>query len=102
METTVAKLTPDHLQSDRPQWQTLQHRSVRVSRVRPKKLLDTSWPGWIDAGKAGTWRGGTERKRRLDQSLSVEGGVIYVVTAFRAEAQVQGGNPILVKRPLEK
>jgi hypothetical protein len=25
-----------------------------------------------------------------------------VITAYRAEAEVQGGNPILVKRPLEK
>lgn len=29
-------------------------------------------------------------------------GVIYVVTAFRAEAEIQGGSPVLVKRPLTK
>lgn len=29
-------------------------------------------------------------------------GVIYVLTAFRAEAEIQGGNPVLVKRPLTK
>ncbi len=28
--------------------------------------------------------------------------VIYVVTAFRAEAEIQGGSPVLVKRPLTK
>jgi len=29
-------------------------------------------------------------------------GVIYVLTAFRAEAEIQGGSPVLVKRPLTK
>lgn len=29
-------------------------------------------------------------------------GVIYVVMSYRAEAEIQGGNPILVKRPLQK
>ena len=38
----------------------------------------------------------------LIKAFRSKGGVIYVVTAFRAEAQVQGGNPILVKRPREK
>jgi hypothetical protein len=38
----------------------------------------------------------------LIKAFRSKGGVIYVVTAFRAEAEVQGGNPILVKRPLEK
>jgi hypothetical protein len=36
----------------------------------------------------------------LIKAFQSKGGVIYVVTAYRAEAQVQGGNPILVKRPL--
>jgi hypothetical protein len=38
----------------------------------------------------------------LIKAFRSKGGVIYVVTAFRAEAEIQGGNPILVKRPLEK
>jgi LAS superfamily LD-carboxypeptidase LdcB len=38
----------------------------------------------------------------LIKAFQSKGGVIYVVTAYRAEAEVQGGNPILVKRPLEK
>ncbi len=38
----------------------------------------------------------------LIKAFRSKGGVIYVVTAYRAEAEIQGGNPILVKRPLEK
>jgi len=38
----------------------------------------------------------------LIKAFQSKGGVIYIVTAYRAEAEVQGGNPILVKRPLEK
>ena len=38
----------------------------------------------------------------LIKAFQSKGGVIYVVTAYRAEAEVQGGNPVLVKRPLEK
>ena len=29
-------------------------------------------------------------------------GVVYVVTSYRVEAEVQGGSPILVMRPLQK
>ena len=38
----------------------------------------------------------------LIKAFQSKGGVIYVVTAYRAEAEVQGGNPVLVKRPLEE
>jgi hypothetical protein len=31
-----------------------------------------------------------------------QSGVIYVVMSYRVEAEIQGGNPILVKRPLQK
>jgi hypothetical protein len=31
-----------------------------------------------------------------------QGGVIYVITSYRVEAEIQGGTPILVKRPLQK
>jgi hypothetical protein len=38
----------------------------------------------------------------LIKAFQQKAGVIYVVTAFRAEAEIQGGNPVLVKRPLTK
>jgi hypothetical protein len=38
----------------------------------------------------------------LIKAFQQKTGVIYVVTAFRAEAEIQGGSPVLVKRPLSK
>jgi hypothetical protein len=38
----------------------------------------------------------------LIKAFQQKAGVIYVVSAFRAEAEIQGGNPVLVKRPLTK
>jgi len=38
----------------------------------------------------------------LIKAFQQKTGVIYVVTAFRAEAEIQGGSPVLVKRPLTK
>lgn len=38
----------------------------------------------------------------LIKAFQQKTGVIYVVTAFRAEAEIQGGCPVLVKRPLTR
>jgi hypothetical protein len=38
----------------------------------------------------------------LIKAFRLKDGVFYVVTAYRAEAEIQEGNPILVKRLLEK
>lgn len=38
----------------------------------------------------------------LIKAFQSKGGVIYVVMSYRAEAEIQGGNPILVKRPVQK
>lgn len=38
----------------------------------------------------------------LIKAFQSKGGVMYVLTAFRAEADLKGSNPILVKRPLQK
>jgi hypothetical protein len=38
----------------------------------------------------------------LIKAFQQKTGVIYVITAFRAEAEIQGGSPVLVKRPLTK
>ena len=41
-------------------------------------------------------------KDALIKAFQSKGGVMYVLTAFRAEADLKGSNPILVKRPLQK
>jgi hypothetical protein len=38
----------------------------------------------------------------LIQAFQAKHGVIYTVVAYKAEAEIQGGSPTLVKRPLGK
>jgi hypothetical protein len=103
METAVAKLTPD----DRPQLMngavtpgaSKRPRKPRVSEEVSRYFLakDGSTPAKPELGEEAQ-----SESDALIKAFRSKGGVIYVVTAFRAEAEVQGGNPILVKRPLEK
>lgn len=103
METTVAKLTPD----DRPQ---LVNGAVTPgASKRPHKPRASEGVARYFLAKDGSTPAkpelGEEAQSESDALIKAfrsKGGVIYVVTAFRAEAEVQGGNPILVKRPLEK
>jgi hypothetical protein len=38
----------------------------------------------------------------LIKAFQSKNGVIYALVAYRAEAEIQGGSPTLVKRPLRK
>ena len=38
----------------------------------------------------------------LIKAFQSKNGVIYTVLAYKAEAEIQGGSPTLVKRPLHK
>ena len=38
----------------------------------------------------------------LIKAFQSKNGVIYAVMAYKAEAEIQGGSPTLVKRPLRK
>lgn len=44
---------------------------------------------------------GTEGEA-LIKAFQSKNGVIYTVLAYKAEAEIQGGSPTLVKRPLRK
>ena len=57
--------------------------------------------------------GSSPSKPELGEEVSSEGealikafqsksGIVYVLHAYKAEAEMQGGSPILVKRPLQK
>ncbi len=103
METAVTKLTPD----DRPKLingavnpgASKRPRKPRASEEVARYFLakDGSTPAKPELGEEAQ-----SESDALIKAFRSKGGVIYVVTAFRAEAEVQGGNPILVKRPLEK
>ena len=103
METAVTKVTPD----DRPQLvngavtpgASRRPRKPRASEEVARYFLakDGSTPTKPELGEEAQ-----SESDALIKAFRSKGGVIYVVTAFRAEAEVQGGNPFLVKRPLEK
>jgi hypothetical protein len=38
----------------------------------------------------------------LIKAFQSKNGVIYILLAYKAEAEIQGGSPILVKRPQRK
>jgi hypothetical protein len=38
----------------------------------------------------------------LIKAFQSKNGVIYTLLAYKAEAEIQGGSPTLVKRPLRK
>jgi hypothetical protein len=101
MEPTVAKLTLDHPQNDKPRLANTakRPRKPRASEDVARYFLakDGSTPAKPELGEEAQ-----SESDALIKAFRSKGGVIYVVTAFRAEAEVQGGNPILVKRPLEK
>jgi len=103
METAVTKLMSD----DRPQvvngavtpGASKRPRRPRASEEVARYFLakDGSTPAKPELGEEAQ-----SESDALIKAFRSKGGVIYVVTAYRAEAEVQGGNPILVKRPLEK
>jgi hypothetical protein len=112
METAVAKLTQDRPQPDRPQEERPQLVNAAVNVTGPKRgrkaraaeevaryflAKEGSTPAKPELGEEAQ-----SESDALIKAFRSKGGVIYVVTAYRAEAEVRGGNPILVKRPLEK
>jgi hypothetical protein len=38
----------------------------------------------------------------LIKAFQTKSGVVYVLHGYKAEAEIQGGSPVLVKRPLQK
>ena len=47
------------------------------------------------------WKSANEGEA-LIKAFQSKNGVIYAVLAYKAEAEIQGGSPTLVKRPLRK
>jgi len=63
---------------------------------------DTSWPRRIIARKAGTRRGSCNEGEALIKAFQTKSGLLYSVVVYKAEAEIQGGSPTLVKRPVRK
>ena len=99
METVVAKVAgipPPSSQQDEP-------RRVRRSRQQSEEIVryflanEGSSPEKPELGVEVASEG-----EALIKAFQSKNGVIYTLLAYKAEAEIQGGSPTLVKRPLRK
>lgn len=98
MDTAIAKLPDDKPQLVNAAGPKRTRRSRSVEEVARYFLAkDGSSPAKPELGDEAQ-----NESDALIKAFRSKGGVIYVVMSYRAEAEIQGGNPILVKRPLEK
>jgi hypothetical protein len=74
-------------------------RRSRQSEPVPRFFLakDGSNPGKPELGDEAN-----DENDAMIKAFRSKGGVFYMVNAYRADAEVQGGKPTFVKRPLEK
>jgi hypothetical protein len=98
METALAKVT-----EIQPPAESREPRRARRPRQQPEEVVR------YFLAKEGS----SVEKPELGVEVASEGealikafqsknGVIYAVLAYKAEAEIQGGSPTLVKRPLRK
>lgn len=81
-------------------------------KIEGAKRGRKSRPPTEDASRFFLGKAGSSGRPELGEEASDESqalikafqqaGVIHVVTSYRVEAEVQGGIPILVKRPLQR
>lgn len=97
MDTTIAKLPevkPEHVSSDTRK----KRKSKQSAEGTPRFFLS----------KAGAQNGCPELGEEAgDENQALikafqQSGVIHVLMSYRVEAEIQGGTPTLVKRPLQK
>lgn len=98
METTMARPTDQKAESNQS-----------GPRKKPRKLRQAAeGAARFFLGKAGSAGGRPELgEEAVDENQALikafqQSGVIHVLTSYRVEAEIQAGNPILVKRPVQK
>ena len=99
METALARVAemqpPPDTQPDRDAHAGLASRTEEVVRYFLAK--EGSSPEKPELGVEVASEG-----EALIKAFQSKNGVIYTVLAYKAEAEIQGGSPTLVKRPLRK
>ena len=98
METTFAKATEMH-----PPAEPQESRRIRRSRQQTEEVVRyflAKEGSSIEKPELGV-EVATEGEA-LIKAFQSKNGVVYTVLAYKAEAEIQGGSPTLVKRPLRK
>ena len=86
---------------------------ISTHSARPKKMRRSRQQSEEVARYFLAKDGSSPTKPELGEEASSEGqalikafqskpGIVYVLHAYKAEAEMQGGSPILVKKPLQK
>jgi hypothetical protein len=99
METAIAKVAEMQLPVEQP----TQSRKGRKLRQQAEEVVryflakDGSSPEKPELGVEVAGEG-----EALIKAFQSKNGVIYTLLVYKAEAEMQGGSPTLVKRPLRK
>ena len=86
-----------------PARQSTQPKRTRRSRQQSEEVAryflakDGSSPTKPELGDEASSEG-----EALIKAFQSKSGIVYVLHAYKAEAEMQGGSPILVKKPLQK
>jgi hypothetical protein len=99
METAIAKVAEMQLPVEQPT-QSRKRRKLRPQAeevVRYFLAKDGSSPEKPELGVEVASEG-----EALIKAFQSKNGVIYTLLVYKAEAEMQGGSPTLVKRPLRK
>jgi hypothetical protein len=86
-----------------PAKQGTQSKRTRRSRQQSEEVArfflakDGSSPTKPELGEEASSEG-----EALIKAFQSKSGIVYVLHAYKAEAEMQGGSPILVKKPLQK
>lgn len=92
---------------------TMPAQSAAAQTARPRRTRRSRQQGEEVARYFLAKEGSSPSKPDLGEEVASEGealikafqsksGVVYVLHAYKAEAEMQGGSPMLVKRPLQK
>ena len=83
--------------------QSTRHKKTRRSRLQNEEVAryflakDGSSPTKPELGEEASSQG-----EALIKAFQSKSGIVYVLHAYKAEAEMQGGSPIFVKKPLQK
>jgi len=86
-----------------PARSSMQRKRTRRSRQQSEEVAryflakDGSSPTKPELGEEASSEG-----EALIKAFQSKSGIVYVLHAYKAEAEMQGGSPILVKKPLQK
>jgi hypothetical protein len=98
MSTATVTAIPAQIsatQSTRPRKRRSRQQSEEIARYFLSK--DGSQSSKPELGEEASSEG-----EALIKAFQSKSGIVYVLHAYKAEAEMQGGSPILVKKPLQK